>query len=171
MNYYKNFGVADEMKWRLDSSLGEDQGIETVLLDYSTKTAYMWDQPLAEWFDEDPLYVEHNLNHTKDTARRIDFSLYSNLLNPWVNADQIVPKFVGQDTWQGHPCDKWQWTVQLAGGDALTYTVTVWKDKSFPVALHSTSLSGYDYNTAYSNIVFETLPDSLFEIPAGVPIK
>jgi outer membrane lipoprotein-sorting protein len=148
--YFKNFGVEDQIKYRMDMT---EEGIEMAyLVDYGTQTAYMW-------------------NITENTAYKMDMSQVPD--NPTENEDQIHPTYIGTDTFDGHLCDVWQWTEQVAGAGTSTENVTskvwVWKDKSFPVKMESTISSGTT-TIEYRNIVFGTLSDSLFQLPAGVQI-
>jgi hypothetical protein len=84
--------------------------------------------------------------------------------DPTQNADQIIPVKVGTETIDGKLCDVYQWTYQ-----GTTTKEWIWKDKSFPIKMESTSSSGTT-TIEYKNIVFGTLSNDLFQLPAGVEI-
>ena len=121
------------------------EGMTTIyLVDQSTQTAYMW-------------MVEQNI------AYKIDMSQAPSS-DPTKNGDQIHPTHVGTATIDGHPCDIWQWTSQ-----GTTEEMWIWTAKSFPVKMEVTTSSGTS-TIEYKNIVFGTLDNSLFQLPADVQI-
>jgi hypothetical protein len=139
--YYKNYGVANQMKLRMEMS---QEGTTTIdLVDYSAQTMYMW-------------MKEENIAYKMDMSKAPS--------DPTANGDQIHPTHVGTETVDGHPCDIWQWTSQ-----GTTEKMWIWTAKSFPVKMEMT-LSGVTTTTEYQNIVFGTLADSLFQLPAGVTV-
>jgi hypothetical protein len=150
--YYKNFGVANETKYREDLN----QANTTVLMDCGTQTGYVW-------------YRFKNLAYKINMSQGPRFLMMA-------NATQIHPTYIGTDTVDGHLCDVWQYTIQVTeagqvtGADTATEKVWIWKDKSFPVKLSETTSSGTT-TAEYQNIVFGALPDSLFELPATVQVQ
>jgi hypothetical protein len=141
--YCKNYAT-NKMKFRQEGTT------QIFLMDYSAQTAYLW-------------------TPGQNTAYKIDFSQV--LSNPMVNvanADQIHPTYLGTDTVDGNLCDMWQWTYQVTGTTG-TEKMWIWKDKSFPVKMETTT-SGVTTTIEYHNIVFGTLSDSLFQLPAGVQV-
>jgi outer membrane lipoprotein-sorting protein len=144
--YWENFGVANQMKFRMDMS--QEGSTMEYLVDYSTETAYMY-------------------TPATNTAYKISLSQAPS--NPLQNADQIHPTYLGTDTVDGNLCDVWQWTTQVTGVGTSTSKVWIWKAKSFPVKMELTDSSGTT-TIEYQNIVFGTLDPSLFELPAGVTI-
>lgn len=147
--YYKNSGT-NKMKF---SAYGTSQEGTTQILvmDYSAQTVYLWTQG-------------------QNIAYKMDFSqiVASNPMANGLNATQIHPTYLGTDTVDGNLCDMWQWTYQVTGTTG-TEKVWVWKDKSFPVKMETTT-SGVTTTIEYQNIVFGTLSDSLFQLPAGVQV-
>jgi hypothetical protein len=96
-------------------------------------------------------------------AYKIDMS-DAELSDPTENSDQIIPVKVGTETIDGKSCDVYQWTYQ-----GTTTKEWIWKDKSLPIKIETTSSYGTT-TTECKNIVFGTLSNSLFELPAGVEI-
>jgi len=84
--------------------------------------------------------------------------------NPAEDAEQIYPTYLGTETVDGKLCDVYQYTT--ADGTTKAW---IWKDKSFPIKVEVTSSQGTAI-IEYKNIVFDTLSDSLFELPSGVQI-
>lgn len=139
--YMKNAWLSDKMKFRYDISQG---GFTTIyIIDQSTQTSYMW-------LKEQNIAYILPMNQTPS--------------NPTENADQIKPVYEGTETVDGKLCDVYQWTYQ-----GTTAKEWIWKDKSFPVKMEATT-SGTTTTIEYQNIVFGTLADSLFQLPADVQI-
>jgi hypothetical protein len=140
--YVKDAWLSDKMKFRYE--IAEGGTTMVMLYDFSARTAY-------EYFPD------------QNMAYRIDFG-QAEQNNPTENANQIIPVKVGTETIDGKLCDVYQWTYQ--GSTAKEW---VWIEKSFPVRMESTTSSGTTI-IEYKNIVFGTLSDSLFQLPAGVQI-
>ena len=117
-----------------------------MLIDQETKTAYSYLPAL-------------------NMAYKIDLS-QAGQSDPTQNSDKITPVKVGTETIDGKLCDVYQWTDQ---GTGTTTKQWIWKDKSLPIKMVSTTLSGTT-TTEYKNIVFGTLSNDLFQLPAGVQI-
>jgi outer membrane lipoprotein-sorting protein len=129
------------MKSRMETSA---EGTTSVFLaDYGTEIAYMW-------------LVEENI------AYKVDWSQAPS--NPTEDGEQIHPTYLGTATVDGHLCDVYQWTDQ-----GTTEKMWIWKEKSFPVKMEVTTSSG-TMTTEYKNIVFGTLSNDLFQLPADVQI-
>jgi outer membrane lipoprotein-sorting protein len=139
--YWKDPWLLNSMKFRYEMSTEGSTSI--YLVDFGTQTAYMW-------------LKEQNI------AYRIDMSQAPR--NPAESSDQIYPTYVDTETVDNKLCDVYQYT----GPDGST-KVWVWKDKSFPIRMESTTSSGTTIEEC-SNIVFGTLSDDLFQLPAGVQI-
>jgi hypothetical protein len=140
--YIKDAWLSDKMKFRYEIAEGGTTMI--MLYDFAARTAY-------EYFPD------------QNMAYRIDFG-QAEQSNPTENANQIVPVKVGTETIDGKSCDIYQWTYQ-----GMTGKEWIWKEKSFPIRMESTTSSGTTI-IEYKNIVFGTLSDSLFQLPAGVQI-
>lgn len=140
--YMKNAWLENKMKLRYEMT---EEGTTTILLmDMATGISYMY-LPA-----ENMAYKME----TSDTEQN----------DPTENADQIIPVKVGTETIDGKSCDVYEWTYQ-----SITTKEWIWKDKSLPIKMVSTSSSSTT-TIEYKNIVFGTLSNSLFELPAGVEI-
>jgi outer membrane lipoprotein-sorting protein len=138
--YWKNWG-SNTMKYRSEMTTG---GQETVqIIDYAAQTMYS--------------YIP-----AQSIAYKMSFGQAPE--NPTENSDQIKPTYVGTETIDGKLCDVWQYTIS----DTST-KVWVWKAESFPIRMESTTSSG-TVIVEYKNIVFGTLSNDLFQLPAGVQI-
>lgn len=140
--YVKDAWLSDKMKFRYE--IAEGGTTMVMLYDFGARTAY-------EYFPD------------QNMAYLIDFGQAAQN-NPTENANQIVPVKVGTETIDGKLCDVYQWTYQ--GSTAKEW---IWREKSFPIRMESTTSSGTTI-IEYQNIVFGTLSDSLFQLPAGVQI-
>ena len=139
--YSKNAWIENKMKFRYEIKLKESTNI--YLLDYSTQTGYMW---LKE----------------QNTAYKINMSQSPS--NPTENVNQIKPSYLGTEIVEGKLCDAYQYSYQN-----VLAKIRVWKEKSFPVRMETTTSSGTTI-IEYKNIVFGTLSNDLFQLPAGVQI-
>ncbi len=75
------------------------------------------------------------------------------------------PAIVGTETFDGKLCTIIQFTNQ-----AVTTKQWIWQDRGFPVKIEATSSVGVT-TTENKNISFEDIPDSTFQLPAGVEIS
>ncbi len=138
--YWKNWG-SNTMKYRSEM---DANGHETVqIIDYAARTMYMY-MP------------------AENIAYKMNFSQAPE--NPVEGSEQITPTYLGTETIDGKLCDKWQYTISEG-----TTKVWVWKTESFPVRTESTTSSG-TVIVEHKNIVFGTLSNQLFQLPAGVQI-
>lgn len=138
--YIKNAWVTNKLKYRYEMTMEGQSSIQ--LLDLEAQTMYMYlpDQNMA---------YKMNLNQAPS--------------NPTENSDQIVT-YLGTETIDSKLCDVWQYTTS-----DVTSKVWVWKERSFPIKMQSTTSSGTSI-VEYQNIVFGTLSNDLFQLPAGVQI-
>jgi hypothetical protein len=140
--YIKDAWLSNKMKFRYEMTA---EGTTTIMLmDLATQIAYSY-------------FPDQNM------AYRIDMS-QAEQSDPTQNSDQIIPVKVGTETVDGKLCDVYQWTYQ-----GISTKEWIWKDKSFPIKMESTSSSGTT-TIEYKNIVFGTLSNDLFQLPAGVEI-
>ena len=139
--WMKDAWLSDKMKIRQEMTAEGTTSV--ILVDLGTKIAYMYlpDQNMAYKIDMSQAYVD-----------------------PTENANQIIPVKVGTETIDGHLCDIYQWTYQ----DSTTKE-WIWKEKSLPVRVEATTSSSTTI-IEYKNIVFGTLSNDLFQLPAGVDI-
>jgi hypothetical protein len=139
--YMKDAWLADKMKFRYEITMEGQNAIQLVDLETQTMYMYLPDQNIA---------YKMNLNQAPS--------------NPTENSDQTVT-YLGTETVDSKLCDKWQYTTS----DGTTTTFWVWKEKSFPIKMESTTTSGTT-TIEYKSIVFGTLSNDLFQLPAGVQI-
>jgi hypothetical protein len=139
--YIKDAWLSNRMKFRYEMTSG---GYTTIyLMDLGTRIAYMW-------------LKEQNFAYIIDMGQAPS--------SPTENADQIIPVKVGTETLDGKLCDVYQYTYQ-----SVSAKVWVWKEKSFPIRMESTTPDG-TMVIEYKNIVFGPLSNDLFQLPAGVQI-
>jgi hypothetical protein len=138
----KNAWLSDKMKFRYEMT--QDGTTTIMLIDQATKTGYSY-------------LPDQNM------AYKIDLS-QAGQSDPTQNSDKITPVKVGTETVDGKLCDVYQWTYQ-----GTTTKQWIWKDKSLPIKAVYTTSSGTT-TTEYKNIVFGTLSNDLFQLPAGVQI-
>ncbi len=87
-----------------------------------------------------------------------------NPLEPMTEYPQDMYNIVGQETIDGKKCAVIEMT------DDNDYTkMWVWEQYGFPLKMEMT-VEGNQINYEYKNVSFDTIPDSMFEVPAGVQI-
>jgi len=82
------------------------------------------------------------------------------------NPDEILdfnPEILGTETIDGHSCTVIQWTIPDSGGTVKEW---IWTDTGFPLKIESTTDAGI-YTILFTNISFDDIDDSLFELPEG----
>jgi prepilin-type processing-associated H-X9-DG protein len=142
--YVKDAWLSDKMKFRYE--IAEGGTTMVMLYDFAARTAY-------EYFPD------------QNIAYRIDWG-QSEEDNPVGEDNQMIPEYKGTDTVDGKLCDVYQWKSQ---DSSISMKEWIWKEKSFPIRMESTTSSGTTI-IEYKNIVFGTLSDPLFQLPAGVQI-
>ena len=143
--WYKDAWLTDKMKIRYEMPAQVAGGFSQIfILDLSANVEYLW-------------YPDQNIACQMPTSQAGD--------NPVGNADQIIPVKMGTETIDGKLCDVYQWTFENS-----SMKEWVWREKSFPIRAEATT-SGGTMVIEYQNIVFGTLSNSLFTIPAGVQIQ
>jgi outer membrane lipoprotein-sorting protein len=142
--YMKNAWLINSMKIRYEITGLDQTTVQTVeLIDYSARTMYTY-------------MPAQNIAYLTNFAQAPG--------NPTENSNQIKPTYLGTETLDSKLCDVYQYSFEGA-----TAKVWVWKEKSFPIRMETTTSSGTS-TLEYENIVFGTLSDSLFQLPAGVQI-
>jgi outer membrane lipoprotein-sorting protein len=76
-----------------------------------------------------------------------------------------TPTILGEETYDGKLCIVIQYT---SGGDSVK--AWIWKDTGFPVKMETTS-GGVTTTVIWREFQFNNVSDSVFELPAGVPIQ
>ena len=140
--YMKDAWLMDKMKFRYEMT--EDGTTTIIIMDMATGISYMY-------LPDENMAYKMEASDTEDT-------------NPMENADEIIPVKLGTETIDGKLCDVYQWTYQ-----DTTDKEWIWKDKSLTIKEETTSPYGTTI-TECKNIVFGTLSNDLFQLPAGVEI-
>jgi outer membrane lipoprotein-sorting protein len=78
--------------------------------------------------------------------------------------EEYNPVIVGSEVVDGHDC----WVVE-ASMEGVSAKYWIWKEKGFPVKVEVDTAEG-KMTMEYKNIDFGDIPDSEFELPAGVQI-
>ena len=80
------------------------------------------------------------------------------------------PVVLGDETFDGKLCTVIQYTYSDSSG-SMTAKAWIWKQYGFPIKIESTNTMGETTTILYKNVVIGgNIPDSLFEVPAGVTI-
>jgi hypothetical protein len=137
--YIKDAWLSDKMKFRYEMTAGGT--ITIILIDMATGISYTY-------------LPDQNIAYQMEMSEN----------DPTENSEEIIPVKLGTETIDGKLCDVYQWTYQ-----DVTAKEWIWREKSFPIRMESTTSSGTTI-IEYKNIVFGTLWNSLFQLPAGVQI-
>ena len=78
--------------------------------------------------------------------------------------EEYNPVIVGSEVVDGKDC----WVVE-ASAEGVSTKYWIWKEKGFPVKVEVDTAEGKT-TMEYKNIDFGNIPDSEFELPAGVQI-
>jgi len=101
------------------------------------------------------------------TATKIDFSKSP---KPVTDAVKTLmnnnPTIIGTETVDGKVCLVIQYTSATEG----TVKMWLWKDRGFPVKMETTGSTGGTITVLNTNFDFSDIPDSTFDLPAGVTI-
>lgn len=87
-----------------------------------------------------------------------------NPLEPIDQAEADTYKIVGHEKYDGKDC-----TVMEMNMDASHAKMWVWDEYGFPLKYES-NIDGNQVVWEYKNVSFDKIPDSVFEIPAGVQV-
>jgi outer membrane lipoprotein-sorting protein len=112
--------------------------------------------------------------HDTNTAMKLgDYDADAEAVNPlevleeYEQNDEYIEEninIVGHETIDGKKC------VVIETEDEGSYTkMWVWEEYGFPLKMEITS-EGHQINYQYKKVSFDRIPDSMFEIPAGVQI-
>ncbi len=104
-------------------------------------------------------------NMAMKTAMKIDFS---NDTKPATESTESIEKYkpvvIGTETLDGKVCTVVEYTTEE--GKIKSW---IWKEKGFSIRMEMTTAEG-KVIVEYKNIEFANIPDSMFELPAGVEI-
>jgi outer membrane lipoprotein-sorting protein len=110
--------------------------------------------------------VMYNYMPDQNTAMKMDISQApSSVAQDTTKVQDYNPVIVGTETFDGKLCTVIQFTNQ-----AGTTKQWLWQERGFPVKIETTSAAGTT-TTENRNISFGDIPDSTFQLPAGVDIS
>jgi len=119
-------------------------GMTTVqLIDYDAKTMYMY-------------IPDQNMAMKMDISQAV--------ASPTESIAQYQPVVIGTETLDGKVCLVVEYTA--AGTKTKSW---IWKEKGFPIRMETAGPQG-TMVIELKNIEFVDIPDSMFQLPAGVPI-
>jgi hypothetical protein len=101
-------------------------------------------------------------------ATKMTYDSSQMIQGSWENTNAIMdynPTIVGTESIDGKACTVITWDIP-GEGSAKEW---IWIDKGFPLKMEMTT-SGVTTTMEYSNVDFSDIPDSTFELPAGVTI-
>jgi hypothetical protein len=99
----------------------------------------------------------------QNTAVKLDFSQApKSALDNSNSILQYAPTVIGTETLDGKVCQVIQYTA-----NAATTKAWIWIDKGLPVRVQATTSQGTS-TTDFKNYDFSDIPDSMFDLPAGV---
>ncbi|CEG12725.1 hypothetical protein MSIBF_A2670001 [groundwater metagenome] len=129
---------------------------EAIMEGQTTKLIYLTDMDAKTMY----MYMP-----AENMAMKMDFS---NAPKPATESTEGVDKYkpvvVGTETIDRKVCIVYEYTAEEEKIKSW-----VWKDKGFPIRTEMTTAQG-KIITEYKNIEFANIPDSMFELPAGVKI-
>jgi len=109
--------------------------------------------------------VMYNYSPDQNTAFKMDISKApSSVAQDSTKIQDYNPVIVGTETIDGKVCTIIQFTNQ-----AGTTKEWLWQDRGFPIKVEMTSAAG-TFTTENKNVSFGDIPDSTFQLPAGVQI-
>ena len=100
----------------------------------------------------------------QNTAIRMDFSRAPEAATQSLDLQGYSPVAVGTETLDGKVCLVIEYTVQ-----GVKTKSWIWKEKGFPIRMETATPQGMMVMD-FRNIEFVDIPDTMFELPAGVPI-
>ena len=118
---------------------------ETVvmLIDIDAQTMYMY-------------FPEQNM------AMKMTFEMPESAIDEAQSIPDYNPVIIGTETMDGKVCLVIEYTIE-----GSTAKMWIWKEKGFPIRVEMTTTEG-TVIMEYKNIDFSDIPDSEFELPAGV---
>jgi outer membrane lipoprotein-sorting protein len=133
-------------KYRTETTSAGLKGISLMDASAGTYYVYMPDQNTAMKMKFAPSMAPQTIAYS------------ANLIN------QMSPMITGTETIDGISC----WVVASSLGQD-TYKIWIWKDNGVPIRMEMTASSGKTV-IEYKNIDLSDIPDSMFDLPAGVTI-
>jgi outer membrane lipoprotein-sorting protein len=106
--------------------------------------------------------------YTPDTNTAMEMTLDTSMIPEGAseNPNDILdfnPQIVGTESIDGKSCTVITWDIPDTG----TMKEWIWTDKGFPLKIETTTSQGIS-TIEFTNIDFSDIPDSTFELPAGV---
>jgi outer membrane lipoprotein-sorting protein len=100
----------------------------------------------------------------QNMAMKMDFSLAPEAATESLALEGYNPVAIGTETLDGKVCLVVEYTVQ-----GVKTKSWIWKEKGFPIRMETATPQG-TMVMEFKNIEFVDIPDSMFELPAGVQI-
>jgi len=100
----------------------------------------------------------------QNMAMKMDFSRAPEAATESLDLEAYNPVAIGTETLDGKVCLVVEYTVQEVKAKSW-----IWKEKGFPIRMETASPQG-TMVMEFKNIEFVDIPDSMFELPAGVQI-
>jgi hypothetical protein len=100
----------------------------------------------------------------QNMAMKVTFEMPESAVGEAESVPDYNPVIIGTETLDGKVCLVVEYTVE-----GSTTKMWIWKDKGFPIRIESVTPDG-TVVVEYKNIDFGDIPDSEFELPAGVEI-
>jgi len=100
----------------------------------------------------------------QNMAMKMDFSQAPGAATENLDLEGYNPVLIGTETLDGKVCLVVEYTVQ-----GVKTKAWIWKDKGFPIRMETATTQG-TMVMEFKNIEFVDIPDSIFELPAGVQI-
>ncbi len=100
----------------------------------------------------------------QNMAMKMDFSQAPEAATESLDLEGYNPVVIGTETLDGKVCLVVEYTVQ-----GIKTKSWIWKEKGFPIRMETATPQG-TMVMEFKNIEFVDIPDSIFELPAGVQI-
>lgn len=108
--------------------------------------------------------VMYSYMPSQGIAFRTSFDYSSKYFSPTESIEKYNPVVLGNEIIDGKDCVIVQYSME-----GMQIKSWIWKEKGFPIRIETTSGEGKTV-IEYKNIEFIEIPDSEFELPAGVQI-
>ncbi len=133
--------------WMKNNKMKTETTVEgetvVMLIDIDAQTMYMY-------------FPEQNM------AMKMTFEMPESAIDEAQSIPDYNPVIIGTETMDGKVCLVIEYTIE-----GSTAKMWIWKEKGFPIRVEMTTTEG-TVIMEYKNIDFSDIPDSEFELPAGV---
>ncbi len=129
------------------------------LTDIDAKTTYMY-------MPAENKTIKKDINTIFKEATKPNLNnIFKETTEPIEGIKNCKPVVVGTGTIDGKVCIVCECTIKK-----VKIKSWIWKDKGFPIQTEMTTAEGNKIIIEYKNIEFANIPDSMFDLPAGVEI-